>query len=125
MGPFFDHNILANLGMPSYMEEVMRGHIEAFNAKRDNFLKGKFEEKGFGHLIETAKDKIFTKIAAVEDSPWTYYYAENDRNEPVFICAIRAAEINTRSDPHDFGIKSEITFKWQDTDPLDFKRGRL
>jgi hypothetical protein len=90
--------------------------VEDLSIKKEELLKLKLTEKGFGHLIEGFKTKMFPKICCVRRGEWELYFADNDTDEGAFIIGFRNIEHAPFSKDGKYSITS--TIQWQDTLPL-------
>lgn len=90
--------------------------VEDLSIKKEELLKLKLTEKGFGHLIEGFKNKMFPKICCVRQGEWELYFADNDTDEGAFIIGFRNIEHAPFSKDGKYSITS--TIQWQDTLPL-------
>lgn len=89
---------------------------EDLSDKKEELLKQKLKEKGFGHLIEGLKTRIFPKICCIRQGEWELYFADNDTDEGAFIIGFRNIEHAPFSKDGKCSITS--TIQWQDTLPL-------
>jgi len=115
---------------PNYnlIEQIMKDHMEKAAKKKDDFIKSKIIEKGYGHLLEGIEKRIFPKIVCIRDDSmptWIYYYADNNTDEGDFIVAIQDYTFDTNTDPNNFGVMMNCSFKWQDTEPLKITRKNM
>lgn len=87
-------------------------------SKKEELIKMKLAEKGFGHLIEGMYERRFPKVCAVKQGNWTLYFADNDTPEGAFIVAIEeAAPTFDNWIDHDRDLKLNLSFNWQDSYP--------
>lgn len=106
--PLFDDEIL------DFQQEFMSKIYNDITNKKQELIKQKLVEKGFGHLIDGIEKRRFPKVCCVKQDNWSYYFADDDTDEGVFIVAIE--EYNIKKDLSiDREVNMTMTFNWQDT----------
>lgn len=109
--------------MQSFQEEFISKLAADINRKKDELVKQKLEEKGFGYLIEGIESRRFPKICCVRQGNWSYYFADNNTDEGAFIVAIE--EYNIKNDLSiDRCVNMTVAFNWQDTYSGEVSFGR-
>lgn len=84
--------------------------------KKEELLKQKLTEKGFGHLIERLKTRRFPKICCIRQGEWELYFADDDTDEGAFIIGFKDVTNEPISKDGKYSITS--TIQWQDALPL-------
>ncbi len=98
----------------NFQEQFMSKLYDDINRKKEELIKQKLSEKGFGHLIEGIEKRRFPKVCCVKQGNWSYYFADNDTYEGAFIVAIE--EYNIQNDLSiDRGVNMTVAFNFQDT----------
>lgn len=117
----FDIDFLKVGGRSDFWRDVHDSAMNSFSIimkQKDDLIKSKLEEKGFGHLIKGIEKKRFPKITSITKDNWSYIYADNDTDEGAFIVAMEDYNFDIKYSKTDFTTKFETTFVWQDTIPL-------
>lgn len=84
--------------------------------KKEELIKLKLIEKGFGHLIEGLKTRRFPKICCVIQGQWELYFADDNSDEGTFIIGFKDVYSNPLLDNGKY--TATATIEYQDTLPL-------
>jgi hypothetical protein len=95
--------------------EIIQNCYRELERKKNDLVKNKLIEKGFGYLIDDMEKRRFPKVCSVKQGGWTFYYADNDTDEGAFIVAIEDYKIV--NDPKEF-MAMKVNFQWQDKHPI-------
>jgi hypothetical protein len=87
--------------------------LSELSSKREELIKQKLIEKGFGHLIEGIEKRKFPKICQIREGEWTSVYADNNTDEGAFIIAFKETDFNTDYLDKDFSIKMNASIQWK------------
>lgn len=108
--------------MTDYLQTIMQEHLNSMQNSKSEFIKSKFIEKGFGHLVSDLFERRFQKLACVKVGDWSYYYADNDTKNGVFIVAIKDFDFDMSVKEENMAHMMTMSFKWQDTyEPPELK----
>ncbi len=80
--------------------------------KRNDLVKQKLIEKGFGYLVAGLEKRRFPKVCCIIQNGWSFYYADDDTDEGCFIIAIEEiiAEKGMSRNP-----TITVSFRYQNT----------
>lgn len=88
----------------------------SLSKKKEDLIRVKLIEKGFGHLIDGLKTRRFPKICCVRQGQWELYFADDNSDEGAFIIGFKDVYLNPILDDRKYTAKA--TIKYQDTLPL-------
>lgn len=95
---------------------TMQNYYREIAKKKNDLIKEKLTEKGFGHLVEGMEKRKFPKVICITQDKWSCYYADNDTDEGAFIVAIK--DVFPILDTESSSYKITFHFEWTDKNPI-------
>lgn len=123
-------------GMLTTSDEKLQGLLDSFawysphmeatyrltcslNKQKEELIKSKIIEKGFGYLLEDLEIRRFPKLCCVQQGEWDLYFADDDSKEGAFIIAIKhQPTYNDDISDKNAVYSVKATIEWQDSLPL-------
>ena len=99
----------------TYYEKLGEQYASLIKQKEE-LIKSKIIEKGFGHLLEGIEKRKFPKLCCIKQEGWSLYFADDGTEQGAFILAIKEVFDSPTASDSKFSITSNIY--WQDTLPL-------
>lgn len=84
--------------------------------KKEELIKVKLAEKGFGHLIDELSTRRFPKVCRVQQGEWELYFADDNTTEGAFIIGFKNVEVYPQAIGGKFLVSAML--QYQDTLPL-------
>jgi uncharacterized protein YegJ (DUF2314 family) len=69
----------------TYMREIANNVVRELQAKKEQVIKAKFAEKGFGHLLENIETRRFKKVVVERYDNCEEWWADNGTEEGILI----------------------------------------